>query len=279
MPELRPLRSGYYVWHYVPSIAASIIFFLLFLSATSFHFWKIWKLKSRMMLAFTIGGVLEFIGYVVRASAYNNTDRLMPFCIQSMFLLVGPILFTASVYMVLGRIIRKVGAEHHSLIRVNWLTKTFVISDVATFCIQGGGAGMLVVSSLANIGKIIVIAGLILQVLGFCLFIVTSMVFQMRISRYPTRESVDPAVQWKKYLYSLYAVSVLITVRSLFRVVEYIMGQNGYLMSHEWCLYTFDGVPMLFCMVIFGIWYPGEVCFIPKVNLAAVESFELKSFT
>ncbi|KAK9358714.1 hypothetical protein V1504DRAFT_441918 [Lipomyces starkeyi] len=241
MPELRPLRSGYYVWHYVPSIAASIIFFLLFLSATSFHFWKIWKLKYRMMLAFTIGGVFEFIGYVVRASAYNNTDRLMPF---------------SSVYMVLGRIIRKVGAEHHSLIRVNWLTKTFLISDVVTFCIQGGGAGMLVVSSLANIGKIIVIAGLILQVLGFCLFIVTSVVFQMRIG-----------------------LSVLITVRSLFRVVEYIMGQNGYLMSHEWCLYTFDGVPMLFCMVIFGIWYPGEVCFIPKVNLAAVESFELKSFT
>lgn len=31
MTKLEPLKSGYYVWHYVPSIAAAIIFIILFL--------------------------------------------------------------------------------------------------------------------------------------------------------------------------------------------------------------------------------------------------------
>ena len=30
--------------------------------------------------------------------------------------------------------------------------------------------------------------------------------------------------------------------RSIFRVIEYAMGQKGYLLSHEWTMYTFDSL-------------------------------------
>ncbi|PLB45131.1 RTA1 like protein [Aspergillus steynii IBT 23096] len=258
MPELQSYK-GYYLWQYVPSRAAAVIFLLLFLGATAFHVWKIWKLKTWFCICFAIGGFFEFIGYCARASAYDKTGRMMPFCIQNTFILLGPALFAASVYMVLGRIITAVRAEHHSLIRVNWLTKIFVLGDVLSFVVQGGAAGMMVSSDLASMGNNIVIAGLLIQVIMFGLFIVTAILFQMRMQKSPTTESFNAELPWKSHLGTLYMVSLLIMVRSIFRVVEFIMGHDGYLLSHEWTLYIFDALLMWIAMVLFGYRYPGDL--------------------
>ena len=107
---------------------------------------------------------VEFIGYCARASAYDKTGRMMPYCIQNVFILLGPALFAATIYMVLGRVIIAVKGESRSLIPVRWLTKVFVTGDVLSFLIQGGAAGMMISSDLASIGNKLVIFGLIVQV-------------------------------------------------------------------------------------------------------------------
>ncbi|RBQ94622.1 hypothetical protein VDGD_20309 [Verticillium dahliae] len=38
----------------------------------------------------------------------------------------------------------------------------------------------------------------------------------------------------------LYATSALILVRCTFRIIDYIMGPEGYLLSNEWPLFVFD---------------------------------------
>jgi hypothetical protein len=58
----------------------------------------------------------------------------------------------------------------------------------------------------------------------------------------------------------LYIVSALIMVRSVFRVVEFIGGQDGYLLKHEWTLYVFDALLMFAAIVIFAWRFPGPVC-------------------
>ncbi|KAH8431801.1 RTA1 domain-containing protein [Aspergillus melleus] len=184
---------------------------------------------------------------------------MMPYCIQNVFILLGPALFAASVYMVLGRIITAVGGEHHSLIRVNWLTKIFVLGDVLSFLVQGGAAGMMVSSDLADMGKNIVIAGLLIQVIMFGLFIVTAICFQTRMHKRPTAGAFNAELPWKSHLYTLYMISLLIMVRSIFRVAEFAMGYEGYLLSHEWTLYVFDALLMWIVMVLFGYRYPGEL--------------------
>ncbi|KAL4791292.1 putative RTA1 domain protein [Aspergillus venezuelensis] len=259
MAKLVPLKSGYYVWKYVPSIVAAIIFLILFSIVTVCHFWKMWRSKIRFTLPFAIGGLFEIIGYGARIGSHNDTGKLMPYCIQAVFILLAPALFAASVYMVLGRIIRSVGAERHSVIRINWLTKTFVFFDILTFVIQAGGSGMMVQSDLTKIGEDIVIAGLAIQVLSFSLFILTAVVFQIRMRRDPTSQSLDSMHPWRHHLHSLYAISGLILLRSIFRVVEYVMGNDGYPLTHEWTLYIFDSVPMFAAMVIFAIWYPSDL--------------------
>ncbi|KAJ5416769.1 uncharacterized protein N7487_000319 [Penicillium crustosum] len=269
MGELKPYRGGYYLWKYVPSLPAAIIFLVLFVAATTFHFWKLHRTKAWFCLAFSIGGLFEVIGYVGRAAANNSTDSVIVFAIQNVFLLLGPTLFAASVYMTLGRIIRSVHAEKHSLVRINWLTKIFVMGDVVSFLVQGGASGLMATGNNVKMASNIVVAGLVIQVVMFGLFIVTSVVFEVRMRRSPTTEAFDERINWMTQVRTLYAVSALILIRSIFRVVEYAAGDDGYPLTHEWMLYVFDSVLMIISMLIWAIWYPGNM---PKLTVADLET-------
>lgn len=185
----------------------------------------------------------------------------MPFCIQNVFILLGPALFAASIYMVLGRVIVAVKGARHSLIPVKWLTKIFVAGDVVSFLIQGGAAGMMVSTDLASLGNKLVVVGLVVQVVMFGLFVVTAVIFQVRMSRDAGAglEVFSGNFRWRFHLRTLYLVSLLIMVRSVFRVVEFVMGNDGYLLQNEWPLYVFDAALMGLVVVVFGIRYPSDV--------------------
>lgn len=180
----------------------------------------------------------------------------MPYAMQNVFILLGPALFAASIYMCLSRIIRGVRGDHHSLLKPSRLTKTFVSGDVLSFVVQGGSAGLMVSGNNAKTGEGMVIGGLMIQIIMFGLFAVTAVIFQRRIERAPTPESCSSALPWKKSMRMLYVVSALIMVRSIFRVAEYAMGNDGYLLKHEWTLYIFDSTLMWAVMVVYYIWFP-----------------------
>jgi hypothetical protein len=94
-----------------------------------------------LLLAATDLTIVEFVGYAARAASARQTPdfTLPPYIMQSMLLLLGPSFFAASIYMVLGRIIRLTGGERHSMIRPSRLTKIFVAGDVLSFFVQSGG--------------------------------------------------------------------------------------------------------------------------------------------
>ncbi|KAB8356645.1 hypothetical protein FH972_024222 [Carpinus fangiana] len=204
-------------------------------------------------------GKVEFIGYAARAAAHEKTGKLMPYVIQNVYILVAPALFAASIYMTLGRVVRAVCGEQYSIIPAKWLTKLFVTGDVASFVIQGGAAGLMVTGSHAKVGQALIILGLVVQVVSFALFGVTAAIFFKRMSALPTRESYTAGVSWKRILVMLFVCSALIFVRSIFRVVEYAMGVDGYLLTHEWTLYVFDSLLMWIVMVVFFWQYPSHL--------------------
>ena len=158
--------------------------------------------------------------------------------------------------MTLGRIIRLLNAEHHSIIKVSRLTKVFVFFDILCFWVQSGGGGLQASKNqnLSHTGEIVVIAALFLQVIVFGLFVVVAAVFHKRLLNRPTAQS-QGSLPWKRHMGGLYDASGLILLRNVVRIVEYIQGYDGYIENHEWFLYLFDAVPMFAVMVIMAVIY------------------------
>lgn len=180
---------------------------------------------------------------------------------QSLLILVAPALFAASIYMILGRLIRAVRAEHLSILPARKVTKIFVAGDVVSFTLQMGGGGIQASGSfdLFKVGEKVILGGLFVQIVMFGFFVVTSVLFHRRLARDPTPDAVKNTVPWRRHLLVLYTVSAFILVRSVFRVVEYIQGNSGYLISHEVFLYIFDAVLMAVVMAVFLIFYVGDL--------------------
>lgn len=133
------------------------------------------------------------------------------------------------------------------------------MGDVVSFLVQGGASGLMATGNNVKMASNIVVTGLVIQVVMFGLFIVTSLVFEVRMRRSPTTEAFDDRINWMSHVRTLYAVSALILIRSIFRVVEYAAGEDGYPLTHEWMLYVFDSVLMIISMLVWGIWYPGTI--------------------
>lgn len=60
MAVLEPYRGNYYLWNYLPSVPAAVIFILLFLAMTTLVSWRMYKTKTWFCVPFTIGGFCEF---------------------------------------------------------------------------------------------------------------------------------------------------------------------------------------------------------------------------
>jgi hypothetical protein len=216
----------YVLWPYTPTIAAGVIAALVFVVLTGIHIWKLIKNRTWFCVPFVIGGLAETIGYAARAAAHSDTVSTTPYIIQSTLILVAPILFAASVYMILGRLILRTDSASYSIVRAKWVTKIFVTGDILCFFIQAGGAGMLVSADDADgfkMGENIILGGLILQIMIFLFFVVVASIWHRRLSARPTAAAAE--LPWKKYISLLYAASVFITVRNLCRVIEYAMGK------------------------------------------------------
>ena len=191
---------------------------------------------------------VEIIGYIGRAlSAAENPGpyTLGPYIIQSTLILIAPALFAASIYMELSRIVLMIRGDDALFIRRKWLTTLFVCGDVLSFLMQANGAGILASGEpdSQDAGEWVIVGGLFVQVLFFGMFVVAAIMFQVRQSKRPSELAGQRP--WKKHMVSLYIVSVLIFVRSIVRVVEYLQGYDGFLMTHEVFIYVFDALPMV----------------------------------
>jgi SNF family Na+-dependent transporter len=101
--------------------------------------------------------------------------------------------------------------------------------------------------------------GLFVQLLFFGVFVVVAVAFILAIRRVPTAQAQTHLAVWRRHMFTLCAGSLLVMVRSIFRVVEYLQGFDGYLLSHEAYLYVFDAVLMFVVMVLFNYVHPSEV--------------------
>ncbi|CAG8003107.1 unnamed protein product [Penicillium salamii] len=264
---------NYALYRYTPSIPAAVIFAVLFILLSALHLIRLIKHRSYFFIPFLVGLLLECAGYIARIFSHFDTKALGPYIVQTMLILVAPPLFAASIYMTLGRIIVKLDAEEMSLVPVRFLTKIFVVGDVISFLLQCGGGGYMAAGTLSamDIGANIVIGGLAIQLLFFGFFVVVSAIFHWRVKKRSEYSNLSGAsltttsrnsktkMTWESIMWALYIACLLILVRSIFRVVEFVEGNDGFIMRREYLLYIFDACLMVLTGVVLGICHPGSV--------------------
>ncbi|EED22361.1 conserved hypothetical protein [Talaromyces stipitatus ATCC 10500] len=249
-------------YYYTPSNAAAVIFIVLFGLSSLLHFYQLVQTRTWFMIPFLIGAIFETIGYVGRFLASSEAPDFTkgPYILQSALILIAPAFLAASIYMALGRIICMLEAEKLFIIRVGWLTKTFVTGDVLSFLMQASGAGLMVSNSAGpSTGEHVIIGGLFVQIIFFSLFTISAVVFQTRVAKTPSPRSIELKGLWTRHMIALYTASILILIRSVIRVVEYLQGYSGYLMKHEAFIYVFDALLMFITVLILQYAHPSEV--------------------
>ncbi|KAI8154286.1 hypothetical protein KHU50_010771 [Colletotrichum sp. SAR 10_65] len=240
MASSTPDPGEFVFYHYDPSLPAACVFIALFGISFALHGFQMVKFRAWYFVSFLIGCCFEI----------------------SLTLLLGPALLAASIYMVLGRLIRFLEAEHLAFIRTKWLTKIFVLGDVISFVTQGAGGAILSrAKSLSDVdlGENIIIAGLAVQIAFFGVFIIVICLFHYRINRSPTCPCNSVILRWRPFIWILYGASILIMVRSVFRVAEYVTGSNGPLMASEVYIYVFDAALMFMVAAMFNLFHPGKI--------------------
>ncbi|KAI1802500.1 RTA1 like protein [Daldinia bambusicola] len=267
-------------YRYKPSMVAAVIFIVLFAILSIYHIIILFRKKAWYFIPFVIGCLFEAVGYVGRALSspeYPNFT-MNPYIIQSLLLLLGPTLFAASIYMILGRLVVLLEADSYSLIKPRWLTKFFVLGDILSFFTQGAGGGLLTqAKSMDDLrrGESTIIGGLCIQILFFGFFMVVTFVFHRRISKKPTRNALALPTPWRKLILVLYLSSTLIMIRSVYRVVEYVLGSDGELLSKEAYLYCLDALPMLVVALAYIWFHPSRVVSRDKQGQISVTSLEV----
>ncbi|CCE93860.1 Pug1p TDEL_0G04930 [Torulaspora delbrueckii] len=205
---------------------------------------------SCCFIPFFIGCIFEAIGYVARAISASNKQALVPFIIQSVLLLVAPALYAGSIYMLFGRLLRAMECQKLMLVSSRFGTAVFVTGDVLSFLLQSAGGGLMAKEDQADTGSRLVIGGLVVQIVFFGFFIINELRFSVR---------VDPVCpffrrlsrKWLYFNWVLLISSLLIMVRSIVRLIEFVEGSDGFIISHEVFIYVFDALPMFLVIVLF----------------------------
>lgn len=134
-------------------------------------------------------------------------------------------------------------------------------------------------------GKTIVLIGLGIQLFAFGFFSVIGLRFNIASRHFgnipPTVDRKTPTnPNWMALLIALNVSCALILIRSIYRVVEFADGVNGYVSVHEWPGYVFDALPIfpifvLMCLMPPGNYVPYMGWRVPRKQVA--NAFQLES--
>ncbi|KAJ9497271.1 hypothetical protein H2202_007075 [Exophiala xenobiotica] len=286
-------------YSYNPSLALSIIFTAIYLILSVCHMYlslvyaRKRPIRHKYTVCLFVAAVMSFVGWGMRILSieYRHSwpmSIIWYACSQSC-VVIAPVFVCASLYLLLTRLISfNLPAEHKGqggggggrspqvFLRLSpkWLGYLFLISDLACFNAQGGGSSIAGAGSwkgtLRTIGIDVILVGLALQVVTFTGFLTVLAMFQSRVN---SMKDVRLQSGAKKVIRGVWIASILVQIRTVFRLAEFAMGDHGYLMTNEWCVYVFEGGPMVIATVILALYHP--VIYMQQVSHGGVNDAEV----
>ncbi|CDO96626.1 unnamed protein product [Kluyveromyces dobzhanskii CBS 2104] len=240
---------------------------------------KIKNCTIMRFLPFLVGITAEVVGYALRYISAKDTDKMMPYILQSVLLLVAPAFYAATIYMIFGQLLHYLECPDISIVPARWSTTIFVAGDVVSFFVQAGGAAIMSnadTSSGSKTGSNVIVAGLFVQVAIFGFFMITEIRFLLQVRRKSKIVKLF-TLQWRRLNLILLGTSLLILIRSVVRAIEFIQGNSGYIISHEYFLYVFDALMMILATLAWVVTFKYGDIFMIIHEAKTVAAFEIHS--
>ncbi|KAF9147638.1 hypothetical protein BG015_010679 [Linnemannia schmuckeri] len=267
---------------YEPNIPGNIVTGLLYAILGLLFSYHIFCHKNKWALCLPIGAFASSLGFFLRLGLDPHDMKVPIFVIQNILIIATPSAFLAFNYMLYGRLVTAIDPQfvsdksrprmaksRYSFIPPRIVGHAFVCSDITTFLIQVAAGSMVGNAgsnnpSLANIGDKLFLVGVCAQGVSYCLFtlLLSDTLMRLVAERRKTGLS-QPESRWMGLdrntsltVAALYFSSLFIIIRSVYRIVEFVQGHQGYLISHEVFLFVFDVVPLILAIGIWAIIWP-----------------------
>ncbi|KAM0141532.1 hypothetical protein ACHAO1_001720 [Botrytis cinerea] len=250
-------------WSFCPNIGAAYLFTILFGLTTIAHLTQAILHRRAYCWVIIVSGIAQTLAYIFRVISIKNPASFGNYAAWFILILIAPLFTNAFAYMVMGRMIWNYAIEAKIWKITAWrFGLYFVILDVAALLIQIYGAAT---AASDNASADETLQGLHVYMVGvgiqqFFIFVFLFFAFKFHQTlRSQSRQNVYTSRQAWSLLYALYAVILLITIRIIFRLVEYSQGLKSSIPNHEAFQYSLDSVAMLFALVILNIFHPGRI--------------------
>ena len=221
---------------------------------------RLWPFSILLLLT----TVFELVGYVFRLRSspppVGNPYNVINFVVQYFFIVVAPVFLSAGIYTTLTSLIAALG---QGLSPFGLSKKTilwgFITSDVVATITQVAGAAMIGVAESNNQpsdrGNNILLGGLAFQVFTFLLFLILLFVFLARARKAATSTGEGGLMRFSG---ALVVSSLLVYLRTIFRLAETAEGVGGYASTHEAFFGALEFAPIVAAIFILGWWHPGK---------------------
>ncbi|KAF9571428.1 hypothetical protein EC968_000523 [Mortierella alpina] len=266
---------------YVPNVTGNIAFGLIYAILGVIFSFRIYRHKNKWALCLPIGAFASSIGFFCRLGI-DPKDLLVPlFVVQNILIIATPSAFLAFNYMLYGRLISSVDPQfgangslsrmeksRYSFIPPRIVGRAFIWSDVITFLLQVAAGSMIGNAgdnqSLVSIGDKLFLVGVCAQGASYSLFSILLSIALVRLVGERKKTCTDLAGKsWMgldkstALIFScLYFSSLFIIIRSVYRIVEFVQGHDGYLISFEVFLFALDAVPLVLAIGIWAVVWP-----------------------
>ena len=258
-PSCSPYSPDVYgSYGYLPSLAAGLIFTILFFLSLILHLYKALRNPRLWFLfLFVCGALGELLGWAGRLAAHWCSYGSTLFTFQFAVLILSPAFTQAAIYVVLWVLIVILGRETSPVPPKTYLSICFGI-DVICGTLQATGGGLAASAfdegTSTQPGTTTMVVGIVFQLVSACVF---SLLLDW--------------VAWKgraqilqnRYLLFLTGAQFLavgcLIARGVYRSIELIQGWRGELITTQKYFIALDGTLMIIALAVFNICNPGDI--------------------
>ncbi|KAL5346582.1 hypothetical protein ACLOAV_008289 [Pseudogymnoascus australis] len=282
------MEDGKYVdgspWYYAPNKVAPIVFTIFFIISGALHFYQSSYHKSwRITWIYSYSSLLFIAGYALRVVGAYHYENIDIFIASLVLLYAAPPLYELGNYLVLSRCLHYM--PHLSPLHPHRTLTLFLGLSVVFFGLSVGVEVLTTIGAVQSItsktqakqdlGKALLKAALVLQLAVMSLLLAVAGTYHRRASRVGILTKHSNTADIKNVLITLYGSCGLITVRTIYRTIEYFDAAALHppytageaispLIRYEWFFWVFEGMLMIINSVLLSWRHPGK--FLPKRN-------------